>query len=272
MTNSATWPNASNSSQVNEQRDLAFVAADEVYAGLTLQTWTNRCYVALGMVASVDGASQLEGRSGGLGGSGDLAAFRRLRDASDVILVGGRTVTAERYRPPVPASDRQAGRVSRGLAPVPRLAIVTRSGQLPTELPAFGDPTHRPLVYTASTADEHRIAALRSVADVVCIDETSDRDPIELILDDLWARQLSRVVCEGGPTINTMLFEHDLIDEVFLTVAPILAGNDAKRIIAATASDATPVALECVSAQLAEGDLLLRYRRRRSVDAAQLGQ
>ena len=75
------------------------------------------------MVASVDGAASLGGRSGGLSGDADRLVFSVLRSLADVILVGAGTARAEGYRP---VRDGEVWASLRaGRAPVPPIAVVT---------------------------------------------------------------------------------------------------------------------------------------------------
>jgi riboflavin biosynthesis pyrimidine reductase len=70
---------------------------------------------------------------------------------------------------------------------------------------------------------------------------------------------LPRILCEGGPRLNQVMLVGGHLDEVFLTLAPMLVGGPVPRIISGDAEAAT--ALELVSVFEHEGDLLLRYRR-----------
>ncbi|MEX2563148.1 MAG: dihydrofolate reductase family protein [Nitriliruptoraceae bacterium] len=239
------------------------VNADEAYVDLTLEPGTTRPHVALGMVAAADGASAIDGASGQLGGSGDFSAFRRLRDAADVILVGARTVIAEDYRPPVPDASRQADRVARGLAAVPRLAILTRSVGIDPSARVFSDPAHLPIVLVTGSVSARAHGDIAPVAEVVEL--KGDHVTIETALDALWHRGLRRLLCEGGPTVNNLLLCEDLIDEMFITVTPLAVGGPAPRIIAGPhPSPARP--FDCSSVTVVGNEVLLRYRRNRLVD------
>ena len=65
-----------------------------------------RPWVGICMVASLDGATVVEGRSGGLSNPQDAAVLARLREAADVIIVGAATVRQESYGPPRKAGQR----------------------------------------------------------------------------------------------------------------------------------------------------------------------
>lgn len=238
-------------------RDLQL---EELYEGLTLEPGEGRASVALGMVASVDGGAAVGGLTADLGGDADAVAFRRLRGAADAILVGAGTVRDEDYGPPRGTPERRADRVGRGLTERPRLVIVTGSLTLSPEHRVFGDPDHPPLIVTHEQAPTDRADALAQVADIVRI----GRDDVDLCaaLTELHDRGYRRVLCEGGPRLNGALLAEDLVDELFLTVAAILAAGETSRIIAGPAVD-PPRPLQLAGVHEHDGELLLRYRRAR---------
>ena len=123
--------------------DVVDEPIDEAYADLDLVAGPvgDRAGVSLGMVTSVDGATAVAGRSGGLGGRADHVAFGRLRAACDAIVVGAGTVRAEGYRRPTGDAARRADRVRRGLAAVPALVVVTGSAGLEPTSPLFAGGT-----------------------------------------------------------------------------------------------------------------------------------
>lgn len=182
-------------------------------------------WVALGMVGSLDGAVAVDGRSAGLGSTGDRAGFRALRSLADVIVVGLGTAIAERYRPAWPARHVEA-RAERGQAPLAQLAIVTGSGMVPPDLPALGDADRPPLVLT--TAAGARVARKRvgDRVEVVQLGAAGEElvDP-SVLVEALGARGLGRIVCEGGPTLNHAMVAAGVVDELFVTIAPSLVGG-----------------------------------------------
>lgn len=240
-----------------EPQDLS---VDGLYDGLTLPVGDDRPWVALGMVATLDGAAAVDGATSQLGGEADGVAFRRLRDAADAILVGAGTVRDEDYGPPSGTAERRSDRRARGLAQRPRLVIVTGSLNLASDHRVFSDAEQRPVVVTHGRAPQDVAAALSEVADVLRVgDEEID---LARALDELGSLGLRRILCEGGPSLNGALLTADLVDEVFVTISPVAAGGGATRIIR---SDAPEVAHRFVVASLYEHDseLVVRYRRDR---------
>lgn len=233
---------------------------ERVYEGLELRGGADDPRVSLGMVCSVDGAVSVAGRSAALGGEADRAAFQALRAACDVILVGAGTVRDERYRAPRGTEERQRRRRVKRLAPAPRLAIVSGSLALDEELPVFAAPDHPPLVLTHAAAPPARRRRLEQLAEVVMVGE--DRVELARAVAELGRLGLGRILCEGGPRLNGALLADDLVEEVFLTLAPVLVGGDGPRVALGEGSgSARPLTL--VEAQLHRDELLLRYRRQR---------
>ena len=186
-----------------------------------------RPWILVNMVASVDGATAVDGRSGGLGGPADRQVFRALRGCADMILVGAGTVRAEGYRPPRSPEDTvMADRVAAGRAPRPRLVVVSASLDLDPEAPLFADRDPAdppPIVATVTTAPADRRAGLEPVAELVACGETRvDLTGLLAVLDDVGART---VLCEGGPDLNHQLFAAGLVDELCISVSPNLVGG-----------------------------------------------
>ncbi|HEY2595965.1 MAG TPA: dihydrofolate reductase family protein, partial [Chloroflexota bacterium] len=169
-----------------------------------------------------------------------------LRADADVVLHGAGTVRADPLSARVPA-DLVAQRTARGLSPQPIGAIVTRSGNLPSHHPYYDSSTliyvtsDRPVPVNLPTVEVCRVSTVR---DAVC---------------DLARRGVRRVLCEGGPTLNSALFEAQLIDEVFLTIAPKLLGGEDPLTILRGSPFPTMLRLQLRSLVEVEGELFLRY-------------
>ncbi|MBM7831542.1 riboflavin-specific deaminase-like protein [Agromyces cerinus] len=213
--------------------------------------------VRMNFVASLDGAATLEGRSGGLGDASDRLAMQVLRTLADVVLVGAGTVRVEGYGGLAVGEEDAAWRVARGLPGQPRLAVVSSSLDLDPDSAFFTAAVTRPIVVTHAAAPAARRAALEQVADVIVAGEQAV--DLRAMLDLLADRGLRQVLCEGGPHLFGALLEADLVDELCLSLSPMLVGGDAGRIVRGAPE------LECrmhLVHAIPAGDLvLLRYRR-----------
>ncbi len=175
------------------------------------------------MIQSIDGAVSIDGRSAPLGGPGDTEVYLANRSLADVVLVGAETVRAEGYGPARLTPALVARRERRGQPPRPPIAVVSRSLRLDETSRFFTDAAVRPIVITTDDAPPRRVARLEEVADVI-VAGTGDVD-LAAAVRELGRRGAHRIVCEGGPTLNAALVTAGLLDEVCLTVAPVVVGH-----------------------------------------------
>ncbi|MGV0717834.1 pyrimidine reductase family protein [Mycolicibacterium sp. XJ662] len=190
-----------------------------------------RPWVRANMIASVDGGATADGKAGGMAEAGDRALFRLMRYAADVIVVGAATVRVENYSgAQVPVAHRSA-RQRRGQAEVPPIAVVTQSGNLDPDARFFTHTETRPVILTCTDSFGETHDRLNGVADVVdASGSQADRVDATMLLKILAERGLYRVLSEGGPQVLGMFIENDQLDELCLTVAPLLLGGLAPRI------------------------------------------
>ena len=225
----------------------------------------DRPWVMVGMITSIDGATTVDGLSGGLGGPADQAVFSAVRASCDWILVASATAAAERYRAPDPTSEVAARRVETGRAPVPGLAVVTASGALDPTMPALADRPEGampPLVLTGTEADPALLDGID--AEVVRLDGPTPEP--DLVLAELRRRGAEVVLSEGGPRGNGRLVGAGVVDEVCLSLGPILAGGSSTRIVHdAPDGVARPMRLDRLLEQ--DGLLFARYIRDLSLRA-----
>lgn len=223
----------------------AFYAAD----------WLEGGGVRMDFVASVDGAGALAGRSRGLQTPGDNRVFAALRDLADVVVAGAGTIRDEGYGPARLSEQRLDRRRSYGLRDELPIAAVSASLRLDPSSALF--TASRPIVITSGAADADRRRALEAVADVVvCGDETVDLSAARTALVE---RGLTRIVCEGGPRLFADLLRAGAVDELCLSVSPLLAGPDLPRIVGGEALP-QPTPLRLVGLLEEDGALFARYR------------
>lgn len=216
-------------------------------------------WVQANFVSSADGAATVDGRSAGLSHPADKRIFALGRDLADVILVGAGTAAAERYAGIKPRELRTERRRARGLAELPPIAVVSNRCSIPLDAPLLTDTTVPPIVLTCAGAPAERRKALAAAgADVVIAGDDTVRLPSAL--QELGKRGLHRVNCEGGPHLMAGMIADDLVDQLCLTVAPLLAGAGAFRIAEGQHAE-QPRRLRLESVLHAEGFLLLRYQR-----------
>jgi riboflavin biosynthesis pyrimidine reductase len=225
--------------------------------GLADRAHAERPYLVTNFAATVDGRISIDGRSGAIGDDGDHEVFRRLRTQPDALLVGTGTIAQEQYGRPIRRADLRAHREQLGLAPVPPLVTVTRSGRLPLETPLFQDPDAHVIVYTTVELQPPDVPAR---VEVHLVDPERDGPLLSAALHDLRvARGIRSVLCEGGPLLLSGLLHERLVDELFLTVAPLLVGGGSELPMTAGAALPDPARLELLWTLERNGSLYLRY-------------
>jgi riboflavin biosynthesis pyrimidine reductase len=210
-------------------RQLLPHPADDVDLAAAYAYPEKRPWVRANMVASVDGAGALHGRTKGLSSPADQRAFSVLRQLADVVLVGAGTVRAERYGAEPVRPEHVDRRRAAGQHPAPVMAVVSKSLDLDPASALFSGPT-RTIVITCTEGPPDRRRALAAVADV--IDTGEDEVDLGAAVDALHARGLDRVSCEGGPLLLGRLVAAGRLDELCFTLSPMLVGGAPPRLLA----------------------------------------
>jgi len=215
--------------------------------------------VMLNMVSTADGRASVGGRSGPIGGRADRALFHGLRGAVDAVLVGAGTVRAERYGRIIPDPSRRAARQRLGLSEEPLACVVSERLALEADIPLLGEPSAQVAILTASQASLPATAAhvhyVRAALE--------GRLDLAAALTELAGRfAVQSVLCEGGPHLAGQLVAGGLLDELFLSLSPLLAGGgsggEALRILAGGELE-PPVEMELLSVLRSDSNLFLRY-------------
>jgi riboflavin-specific deaminase-like protein len=217
-----------------------------------------RPYVVANMVTTVDGHGALAGQTRELSSPADRRLFHALRDQVDAVMAGTATIAIERYGPLVREEDRRRVRAARGLAPSPLAVTASRSLELPVGVPLFEDAESKIVVLAGEGGEPPPTGAELIVERVP--------GPDELTLDLLDGLERLRalhgvrtLLLEGGPTLLGAMLEAGLVDELFLTVAPLLIGGGPEPAIVEGPPLAEPVRLSLVSLIEDEGYLFARY-------------
>jgi riboflavin biosynthesis pyrimidine reductase len=238
-------------------RQVAGLYQDRPRPGVTGRPW-----VRANMVASADGASALDNRSGGLGGPADRMVFDILRSLCDVVLVGAGTARAERYKPV--RESRLWAEFRAGRPPTPPIAVVTGSLDFSDCEPLLADlpPAARTIVITTAACAAQAPPDWEGRARVVVAGET--RVDISQAIAALVSLGYREILTEGGPHLLGQLTRAGLLDELCLTTSPLLAGGSAGRIVVARDPDGAPAAaqpLNLAHVLTDAGFLLARYVR-----------
>ena len=212
----------------------------------------DRPWVLLNLVLSVDGHASIDGRVTRLTSPTDQMLFHHLRSLCDVILVGASTVRAEKYGPVRITEEQARQRVAAGRRERPTLAIVSRSLEL--DLDAITGAGQAVVVMTCAASDATQRADIERSADVIVVgDDIVDLRQGLAVLHQRGARV---VLCEGGAMLNGELAQAALIDEVCVTVAPVLGGDPSTQ---AGALLHRTLGMELQHAHPVDGNVFLRW-------------
>jgi riboflavin biosynthesis pyrimidine reductase len=235
------WPTGDPDNEANHLTD------DELAQSYAYPDQLAAPYVRVNFVSSVDGGTSVNGVSHGLSSPADRRVFGLLRELCEVVLVGAGTARAEKY-----SGARRPSRVT-GLPP--RIAVVTRRAELDPRGPLFTDTDVPPLILTSPAVPPAKVAQLVEAGAEVDSRGTAPADLLTALRD----RGLHRVLCEGGPSLFGELIAADAVDELCLTVAPLLVAGGTGRISSGAVAMTNRMRLAGV---LTDQDvLLLRYRR-----------
>jgi riboflavin biosynthesis pyrimidine reductase len=233
------------------------VQIEELIAGARFaeRAPADRPYVVANFVSSVDGRATYHGLTGQLGDDGDLAVFRALRREVDAVLVGTGTLRAEQYGRILKLPESRERRRQRGLAPEPLASVLTRTGDVPFEIPLFAEPEARVIVFSGADVDT---SAARAQVEVVRLDGAALS--FTAALNYLRAHHGVRaLLTEGGPTVLAALVREHVLDELFLTLAPQLTGGGVGPALTSGPELAELQPLELKGVLERAGSLFLRY-------------
>ena len=215
----------------------------------------DRPYTIVNFIASADGRATFQGRSGPLGDEGDHALFHGLRERSDAVLIGTRTLRIERYGRILSRPERRERRLVAGRSAEPLACFVTRTGDLPTDAPLFSEADARVVLFASA---EVKLEGVRAQVELV------ELEPGEMTLTTVMRRLhadwgVRLLLCEGGPTLFGSLLHESLVDELFLTLAPKLVGGGTGPAITSGPELIEPAGLVTISLLERAGSLYLRY-------------
>jgi riboflavin-specific deaminase-like protein len=232
--------------------DLAEQIAD---LGLVALAPPERPYAVLNFATTLDGYGAIDGRSGPIGSDADTEVLQRLRTQVDAVMIGAGTMRAERYGRMVSDHQLRAWREQIGLAPDPLAVIVSGRLDLPWDASLFTDGNGEVLIFTGVTEEPPETATPVQVV------RHEGRVDIAAAMRHLRTeRDIRALLCEGGPGLHAELQRGGLADELFLTIAPKLAGGPAPHILEGELPGV--IDMEQVWLLEREGELFSRYRRR----------
>jgi riboflavin-specific deaminase-like protein len=198
-------------------------------------------------------------------GPRDREHLLELRAQADAVMAGARTVDLDRVNlGPGPARFRRF-RLQRGLAEYNLRVIVSGAGTINPKAEIFNHRFSPIIILAGEAIPGHRLRRLQSVADEV---KTIGKTAIDFVAALRWLRakwKVKRLLCEGGGEVNAALFAAGLVDELHLTIAPVICGGRRAPTLADGAGVqrlAEAARLRLVSMKHDGADLFLVYRKR----------
>jgi riboflavin-specific deaminase-like protein len=207
------------------------------------------------MISTLDGRAARDGRSSTIGGEADLQRLLDLRTIADAVLIGTGTLRAEGYARLVRAEARRARRRAEGLTEDPLAVIVSRRFDIPWEAGLFEAPEQPVLIYTGVEAGEP--PDVPAPVEVVRLEVPG----LTAMLGDLHARGVRKLLSEGGPTMHGALWEAGLVDELNLTLTPLITGDADEPNIVEGGRLPEAAELELLEVERVGSELFLRYGR-----------
>ncbi len=223
-----------------------------------------RPFVTTNFAMSVDGKVTLpEPGPFGLSSREDKRRMAGLRAEADAVLWGAGSVLVDQPVARVTRPELRAARAGRGQAPHPLNVLVTARASVPLDNRYFADPEVPRLVAVSDAADPRAVEAYRRRAEVLVQRAGIDLPALLAHLHEAYG--VRRLLCEGGPSLVWSLLEADLVDEMHVTLVPVVVGGrDALTMVEGAGFPRERVRrLDLVGVEPVAGELFLTYRVRR---------
>jgi riboflavin-specific deaminase-like protein len=217
------------------------------------QAHEHRPYVVTNFAVTLDGKATLHGRSGAIGSDTDTQMLVGLRTKVDAVMIGAGTMRVERYGRAVPDPEKRAEREQRGLLPDPLFVIISGRLDVPWDASLFTDGGGRVLIFTASETDPPE-----TKTPVHLIRHDGHVDLAAALAHLRTECGVRAVLCEGGPRVHAQLIDAGLVDELFVTHAPKLAGGEGPNLAVGLSERERPLDLAWLLDE--GGELFGRYQ------------
>jgi riboflavin-specific deaminase-like protein len=238
-------PDQAETTVADEIRSLDFVS----------RAHDDRPYLVTNFALTLDGHATIGGRSGAIGSDVDTAMLVGLRTRVDAVMIGAGTMRTERYGRVVADQAKRERREREGLPHDPLMVLVSGRLDLPWEAPLFTAGAGRVLIFTHSDADPPPSAT------PVRVERHEGAVDLARALAQLRGeRGVRALLCEGGPLLHAQLIDANLVDELFVTHAPKLAGGTGPGMVSALPERERPLELASLLYEPETAELFGRYR------------
>src|SRR5580692_10966732 len=159
------------------------------------------------------------------GGPRDYQQLLELRATADAVMAGARTVDLDKVNMGPGAVQHRRARLRRGLAEYNLRVVVSGSGTIDPGAEIFRHRFSPIIILTSGRASWAKLRRLERVADEV---KVCGQNEIDFVGALRWLREkwkVKRLLCEGGGEVNGAMFKAGLVDEVHLTLCPLIFGG-----------------------------------------------
>ncbi len=222
-----------------------------------LYSWPEKPWIRANMVQTLDG-SVLDslGSTELITNDIDKSVFRTLRQLSDVVIVGSKTASKNKYQDIKINEQNKEIRKKLKLKQNPRLAIISNNLNFDNNFFTNWQDNLLPLLYTHKE-NQIQIEKYQNLAEIVlCGEKQVD---LKAVKKDLIQKSFKRILCEGGPTLLNSMFQNNLIDELDLTLQVQLSHSIEPLKIAQGPLLKPSIKLKPIHVIQHEKTLLLRY-------------
>lgn len=215
----------------------------------------DRPWLLCNFAMTADGRAAIDGRSGPIAGPADSELLLALRARVDAVMVGAGTLRAERYGRIIRDPDVRVEREAQGFSHDPLAVVVSASLNIPWDIPLFTDGGGSVVIFTSS--DQEAPETATPVTVVRHESEVDLKGAMSYLRDQ---HEIASLLCEGGPRLHGDLWRAGLVDELFLTIGPRLAGGDGLEITSGPLAEPIDLRLAGLLSD-EEGALMCRYAR-----------
>ena len=226
----------------------------------------SRPYLISNMIISSDGNALFTDKdNNGLGSDVDRRLMSELRFHADVVINGAETLRVCGSSSLIKEKELVKQRVSNGKSAHPIASVVTNSGNLPLNNRFFTSDAFDSIIFLGDEADQSVLNFLSNYCEEIVSVPKDNR--ARFILNYLYENYSSKIILlEGGPSINGLFFENNLIDEYFITISPeiFIPQNSFTTINPSKYLGIYKQDLILVSVQHSDesGEVFLRYKRK----------
>jgi riboflavin-specific deaminase-like protein len=191
----------------------------------------------------------------------DKAHLMRHRSLGDAVLIGSGTLRRDNVRLGLPGTELREARIARGQTPYPIRVIVSNAGRIDPSLKIFQSDISPILIFSTKRMPRKFQSALKKKTTL----HLNDDETVDLVamLQHLRRDYKVRfVACEGGAELFRSLLERDLVDQLNLTIAPLMFGGLNAPTLTGLSKEFLPGSVHCVLKEMhtVADECFLTYR------------